>query len=265
MILQYNCFISKLCNIPGGELSPRCYGNASYAENAMLRFEKWRFCDLIWKKRKSIQVMKRRREIEGHKRKKKIERKRKEKERRGEMRQGLTCSDWQPRFSQFGSLLPLCFCEGSRNTSSAIHFISIPTPASHLHSVSFASSFLFSTCHYISWMITQWQFHWPFTGLDSTLPSSKAGKIASLCYKHADFSLFFPFSLPPAVQPQSHFSSWVSTSDLPPQSPDQIQIFAKWPLQDPARLSGSSGTLVRIICLTSPRQQMSPALNSYSD
>lgn len=59
------------------------------------------------------------------------------------MRRGLTRSDWQPRSSQFGSLLPLCFCEGSRNTSSAIHFISIPTPASHLHSVSFTSSFSF--------------------------------------------------------------------------------------------------------------------------
>lgn len=130
----------------------------------------------------------------------------KEKDTRGrkdwENEMGLTRSDWQPCFSQFGSLLPLCFCEGSRNTSSAIHFISIPTPASHLHSVSFTSSFLFSACHYISWMITQWQFHWPSTGLDTALPASKTAKVASLCYKHADFSCFFfqkSFSPSPTV------------------------------------------------------------------
>ncbi len=51
---------------------------------------------------------------------------------------------------QFGSLLSLYFYKASRNTSSAIHFISIPTPASHLHSVSFTSLFHFSACHYIS-------------------------------------------------------------------------------------------------------------------
>lgn len=94
---------------------------------------------------KTIPVMMGRREIRRAQEGEKIERKggTKKKEGRRGMRQGLTRSDWQPRFSQFGSLLPLCFCEGSRNTSSAIHFISIPTPASHLHSVSFTSSFSF--------------------------------------------------------------------------------------------------------------------------
>lgn len=110
----------------------------------------------------------------GQNREKRLRKRREEKERRRGMRQGLTRSDWQPCCSQFGSLL--CFCEGSRNTSSAIHFISIPAPANHLHSVSFTSSFLFSSCHYVSWMITQWQFHWPSTGLDTAVPASKAGK-----------------------------------------------------------------------------------------
>lgn len=140
---------------------------------------------------------------EGHKREKRLRTGRKEGGRRRGTRQGLTRSDWQPCFLQFGSLLPLCFCEGSRNTSSAIHFISIPTPASHLHSVSFTSSFLFSTCHYISWMITQWQFHRLSTGLYTALPASKAAKLPTLSYKHADFSfIFFPkksFSPSPTV------------------------------------------------------------------
>lgn len=132
----------------------------------MSRIEKWWFCGLILKNHP-------RDEEEGRTGRKDWE---KEGKKRRGMRQGLTRSDWQPCCSQFGSLLLLCFCEGSRNTSSAIHFISIPAPASHLHSVSFTSSFLFSACHYISWMITPWQFHWPSTGLDTAVPASKAGK-----------------------------------------------------------------------------------------
>lgn len=70
-------------------------------------------------------------------------------------RQGLTRRNWQQCFRQFGSLLSLYFYTESRNTSSAIHFISIPTPANHLHSVSFASppcllSFLRMPLHFLN-------------------------------------------------------------------------------------------------------------------
>lgn len=94
---------------------------------------------------------------------------------RRETRRGFAYSNLQRRFRQSGSLLSMYFYKASRNTSSAIHFISIPTPASHLHSVSFTSPFHFSACHYISWMITYCQFlHWHSMGQDKTPPASKA-------------------------------------------------------------------------------------------
>lgn len=116
----------------------------------------------------------------GYKRKRKKRDSDPVREKRGrwrETRRGFSRSNLQQCFRQFGPLLSLYFYKASRNTSSAIHFISIPTPASHLHSVSFTSPFHFSACHYISWMITYWQFlHWHSTGQDTTLPASKAGK-----------------------------------------------------------------------------------------
>lgn len=192
---------------------------------------------------------------------------RKAKGRRRETRQGLTRSNWQQCFRQFGSLLSLYFYKESRNTSSAIHFISIQTPASHLHSVSFASPFHFSACHYISWMITYWQFlHRQSTDRDTTPAASRAGENGE--------PFFFPppnlavFSLSSSLHPKSQSSSQISTSTPPPPLPknlDQIQIFAMWPLWDLAWPGDSLGTLGRIVCLASPQQQMNQALNSSPD
>lgn len=142
------------------------------------------------------------------------------------MRQGLTRSVWQPRFSQFGSLLPLCFCEGSRNTSSAIHFISIPTPASHLHSVSFTSSFSF--------------LHVPLHFLnDNAVTFSSAvhrpGHNVTCIQSREKWKVFvrnmliFPFFPPDILQPftlSPTSSLRFPPATYPPQPPDQIQIFA---------------------------------------
>lgn len=187
-----------------------------------------------------------------------VRRKWEEEEEEGESRRGFTSSNLQQCFRQFRSLLSLYFYKESRNTSSAIHFISIPTPASHLHSVSCTSHFHFSACHYISWMITYWQFlHWHRMGQDTTLPASKAG---------GRWGAFF--------QPRLSFSFSLRSSTLtpspplrfhPPQTLDQIQIFAFWPLWALAGPGDSPGTWGRIACLASPQQQMNQALNSSPD
>lgn len=110
---------------------------------------------------------------------------------------GFARSNLQQCFRQFGSLLSPHFYKVSRNTSSAIHFISIPTPASHLHSVSFTSPFHFSACHYISWMITYWQFlHWQSTGQDTTPPASKAGRSGERFPSLVFLSSFFASTVP---------------------------------------------------------------------
>lgn len=166
------------------ELLPCCYGNTLYAENTMLWLEKWWFVRFHFESHFSDGGREGRR-----KERKLIVKEGREGEKRDldtvwkkvrgrgrETSRGFACSDLQRCFRQFGSLLSLYFYKVSRNTSSAIHFISIPTPASHLHSVSFTSPFHFSACHYISWMITYWQFlHWQSTGQDTTLPASKTG------------------------------------------------------------------------------------------
>lgn len=125
-----------------------------------------------------------------------------------ETRQGFTRSNLKQSFRQFGSLLSLYFYKASRNTSSAIHFISIPTPASHLHSVSFTSPFHFSTCHYISWMITYWQFlHWHSLGQDhNTTCIQSRGRFP--------ISSFFLFLRP--LRPKSQSDSHVSSNNTPP-------------------------------------------------
>lgn len=166
-----------------------------------------------------------------------------------ETRQGFTCSNLQKCFRQFGSLLSLYFYKTNRNTAYAIHFISIPTPASHLHSVSFTSPFHFSACHYISWMITYWQFlHRHSTGQDTTPPASKAGgKWWAFFQSCLSFSFFNPYTLspsPPLRFPPNH---------LPTPPLDQIQIFAIWPLRALAEPGDSSGTWGQIVCLTSPQ------------
>lgn len=265
MISQSNCFVSNSCYIPGGWIITSLLRQHFLCrQTACCLLKNDDFVVWFWK---TIAAMKRRTEREEGARRKDWEKEGRKGGRRRGTRQGLTRSDWQPCFLQFGSLLPLCFCEGSRNTSSAIHFISIPTPASHLHSVSFISSFLFSTCHYISWMITQWQFHRLSTGLYTALPASKAAKLPTLCYKHADFSfIFFPPRNPSALHPQSHYSYQVSTSNLPPLS---VLIKSRSWLRDPYETPHGSvappGTLVQIICLTSLRQQMNQLLDSYND
>lgn len=54
-IRHYTTALYQICaRYQRDELSPRCYGNASYAENATLRFERnydffFFFCDLILK------------------------------------------------------------------------------------------------------------------------------------------------------------------------------------------------------------------------
>lgn len=118
--------------------------------------------------------------------------------RRRETRRCFTRNNLQQCFRQFGLLLSLYFYKASRNTSSAIHFISIPTPASYLHFVSFTPPFHFSACHYISWMITYWQFlHWHSTDQDTTLPASKeGGKWWAFFQSSLSFSFFSP---PPQV------------------------------------------------------------------
>lgn len=131
-----------------------------------------------------------------------------------ETRQGFTCSNLQKCFRQFGSLLSLYFYKTNRNTAYAIHFISIPTPASHLHSVSFTSPFHFSACHYISWMITYWQFlHRHSTGQDTTPPASKAGGKWWAFFPILSFFLFLQ-----SLHPESQSSSQVSTKS-PPHPP----------------------------------------------
>lgn len=140
------------------------------------------------------------------------------------MRQGLTRSDWQPRFSQFGSLLPLCFCEGSRNTSSAIHFISIPTPASHLHSVSFTSSFSFlhMPLHFLNDNAVTFSLAVHRPGHNATcIQSREKWKV----FVTNMLIFFFPDILQPfTLNPTSPLG--FPPAIYPPQSPDQIQIFA---------------------------------------
>ena len=132
------------------------------------------------------------------------------KKKRGNRRRGLTSSNLQQCFRQFRSLLSLYSYKECRNTSSAIHFISIPTPASHLHSVSCTSPFHFSACHYISWMITYWQFlHWHRMGQDTTLPASKAGGKWAAFFQPCLFFLFLSSFLHPYSQ---------SSSQVPPPS-----------------------------------------------
>lgn len=175
---------------------------------------------------------------------------------RRQTRRSHTNSNLQQCFRQFGSLLSLYFYKASRNTSSAIHFISIPTPASHLHSVSFTSPFHFSACQYISWMITYCQFlHWHSTGQDTTLPASKAGdNFPILCF----FLLVHPSTRSPtsplrfpATIPQPSWSN-----------PDLCHMTFMSP---PAGPSDSPGTQGGIICLTSLQKQMSQALDSWPD
>lgn len=266
MISQPNCFISNSCNIPGGGMNYCLVATVTplRLKNTTPRFEKWWFCGFILKNHPSDEKEERRRRVqEGEK----TEKRKGGKRRRG-TRQGLTGGDWQPCFSQFGSLLLLCFCGGSRNTSSAIHFISIPTPASHLHSVSFTSSVLFSACRYISWMITQWQFslavHGP--GHSATcIQSCERGKSLLQTCRFLSLSLFFFTEI---LRPFTH--SPTSPLRFPPATyPLNVLIKSRSLLRDPYEtLHGSAappGTLVRITCLTSPRQQMSQPLDSYSD
>lgn len=214
--------------------------------------------------------MKGRRGMEGEK---KTERKGKleEVERRREMRQGLTCSDWQPCFSQFGSLPPLCFCEGSRNTSSAIHLISIPTPASHLHSVSFCLflSFLRMPLHFLNdnAVAISLAIHSP--GHNVTCIQSWENSKPLLETVWIFFSFFFsspdiprPFTLSPA--PPLEFPPATYPPAISWSNPDLCYVTLARPRT--AQLPPTPpGTLVRIICLTSPRQQMSEAFNTYND
>lgn len=152
-------------------------------KNATPRFKKWR---LLW-----------RRVRWGRKGWGKEERKRRGGEERG---RALTCS------SQFGSHPPRSFCEGSRNTSSAIHFISIPTPAGHLHSVSFTFSFLLSASHRISRTITQWR---NFTGRPQAWAQHPKWPVFHTNRRIFPSFFFFLPRNPPTLHPQAHFTSQV--------------------------------------------------------
>lgn len=141
-------------------------------------------------------------------------------------------------FRQFGSLLSLYFYTQSRNTSSAIHFISIPTPASHLHSVSFASPFHVSACHYISWMITLWQFlRWHSPVQDTTPPASKAewGEGEKKNGKPSVFSRFVSFFIP-SPQVPTRLSNFHQQRQLPP-SQHQLSVKSRSLLCDPCETS----------------------------
>ena len=127
----------------GDELLPCCYGNPSYAENTMLWFEKWWFVIFHFGNHSSLEEEEREGGRERWKRGKRLtgkegakesrlrysEEEKKREEKGGRTRQGFTRSNLQQCFRQFGSLLTLYFYKASRNTSSAIHFNSIPTPA----------------------------------------------------------------------------------------------------------------------------------------
>lgn len=202
----------------------------------------------------------------GYKRKRKKRDSDPVREKRGrwrETRRGFSRSNLQQCFRQFGPLLSLYFYKASRNTSSAIHFISIPTPASHLHSVSFTSPFHFSACHYISWMITYWQFlHWHSTGQDTTLPASKAGKkMVNLFFFQSCLS--FSFLVPPPWVPV--LFSGFHRPPSPPQNSWSNPDLCHLTLMSPYRASDSPGTWGQIACLVSPQQQMNQALNSSPD
>lgn len=126
-------------------------------------------------------------------------------------------------------------------------------------------SFLHMPLHFLNdnAVAISWAVHRPV----HSVTASKAAKLPTLCCKHADFSfIFFP---PEILQPFTHSPTtpirFPPATYPPPQSPDQIQILATRPLRDPARLSGSPGTLVQIICLTSLRQPTNQPLDSYND
>lgn len=72
--------------------------------------------------------------------------------RRGRVRQCFTCSRLQPLFRQSGSLLSLYFYTVRRNTSSAIHFIFIPTPGKQFAFCQFYPflSFLHMPLHFLN-------------------------------------------------------------------------------------------------------------------
>ena len=240
----------------GDELLPCCYGNTSYAENTMPWFEKWWFVRFDFEKtipatggrgwgvkerkgtdreRASEREREREREREKEREKRASEtarRKWEEEEEEGESRRGFTSSNLQQCFRQFRSFLSLYFYKESRNTSSAIHFISIPTPASHLHSVSCASPFHFSACHYISWMITYWQFlHWHRMGQDRTLPASKAGEKWRAFFQPC---LSFSFSLRSStLTPSPSLRFHRLPSPHPPLHPPKLLIKSRSLLSDP--------------------------------
>lgn len=273
MISQVSHVMPNSCNEnrtrQRGELLPCCHGNTSYAENTMLWFEKWWFVRFDFQNHSSDRGEGEREEWKREKKDWQRKRKRKKREsdtgrkkggRRRGRRQGFTRSNLQQCFRQFGSLLSLYFYKESRNTSSAIHFISIPTPASYLHSVSFTSPFHFSVCHYISWMITYWQFlRWHRTGQDATPPASKAG---GKWWAFSPILSFFLFLRPSTLSPSPALGFPPTTS---PQPLDQIQIFAIWPLWALAGPGDSPGTWGRIVCLASPQQQMNRGLHSSPD
>lgn len=84
--------------------------------------------------------------------------------------------------SALDNLGHFCHCISIRRAETP-HLPFISFPFQHLQAICILSvlppllaSFHFSACHYISWMITYWQFlHWHSTDQDTTLPASKAG------------------------------------------------------------------------------------------
>lgn len=209
----------------GEELLPCCYGNVSYAENTMLRLEKMVICEIwFWK---TIPVMRGRkggvgvRDKNERKRVKYILRKKERK--RGKAWLAGTGS------SALDNLGHFCHCISIRRAETH-HLPFISFPFQHLQTICILSvlppllaSFHFSACHYISWMITYWQFlHWHSTDQDTTPPASKAGKNGEQFFfffleNVFMFVLFLhPFTpvpsaalrFPPAHPPHLSITSW---------------------------------------------------------
>lgn len=156
-------------------------------------------------------------------------------------RRDLARSNLQQCFRQFGSLLSLSFYKENRNTSSAIRLISILTPASHLHSVSFTFPFHSSALRrrYISPMITYRQFLRRRGAVrHATPPASKAG---GRKWREPEDNLVSPSFLPLFLHPPhptSQHRARVSTDNQPPN----LLIKSRSLLYDPCTpLQGPAG------------------------
>lgn len=265
MISQTYCFVSNSCYIPGGWIITSLLRQHFLCrQTACCLFEKWWFCGLILKKPSP-------RWRGGEKKKGTRGRKDWEKEGRkgGEERNeaGLDSQRLAAVLLTIWVTPAAVFLRGEQKhlICHSFHFHSNTCKSFAFCQFYLFLSFLHMPLHFLNdnAVAISSAVHRPVRSVTCIQSCQTANSLLQTC------RFFFHF-----FSPQKSFSpsptvplllSGFHQQPTPPQSPDQIQILATRPLRDPARLSGSPGTLVQIICLTSLRQQMNQPLDSYND